>query len=184
MSTPTDRPHDDDARSGRASSADDTPPGEVPVQPPAAAPFVPVTERVTSTANTPTSGTGRHAAEESAAERGTLAIDDAVVEKVAIAAAGEVDGVGGAARRVLGVPTGRDDGDGRPRATARVRGETAALHLRLTVAYPASVRGTTEAVRAHVRERVQALTELTVTRVDISVAALTADAVSTRRVIS
>lgn len=163
---------------------DDTPTGQVPVVPPAPAGFVPVTEKITSTANTPTSGTGRHAAPPDVAERGSLAISDVVVEKVAVAAAGEVDGVGGAARRVLGVPTGRDDGDGRPRASARVTGETAALEVRLTIAYPASVRATTEAVRDHVRDRVQALTELTVTRVDISVAALTRTRTETRRVIA
>jgi hypothetical protein len=99
--------------------------------------FVPLTTRVTSTANTPSPGAvGRHAAAEPAGERGNLAIEDTVVEKVAIAAAGEVDGVGGAARRVLGVPTGGDDGDGRPRVSARVTGQTVALEVRLTVTYP------------------------------------------------
>jgi uncharacterized alkaline shock family protein YloU len=117
-------------------------------------------------------------------ERGSLRVDDAVVEKVAVAAAGEIDGVGGAARRVLGVPTGRDDDEQRPRATARVAGQTAAVELRLTVAYPASVRRTTEAVRAHVAERVRALTEITVTRVEITVAALTRPHASTRREIA
>jgi len=173
----------DDAGRG-APPPDDTPTGQVPVTPPAPAGFVPVTERVTSTANTPTPGIGRHAAEEPTGERGALTIEDVVVEKVAVAAAGEIDGVGGAARRVLGVSTGSNDGDGRPRASARVSGETATLEVRLTVAYPASVRDTTEAVRAHVRDRVEALTDLTVTRVDISVAALTAGKVSTGRVVS
>lgn len=168
---------------------DDSPTGQVPVVPPTPAEFAPVTEKVTSTANGPTPGAGRHAGlpadPAEAAERGSLSIEDVVVEKVAIAAAGEIDGVGGAARRVLGVPTGRDDGDGRPRASARVSAQTAALEVRLTVAYPASVRETTEDVRAHVRDRVETLTELTVTRVDISVAALTAASArsSSKRVI-
>ncbi len=70
---------------------------------------------------------------DTAGERGSLSIDDTVVEKVAAAAAGEIDGVGGAARRVLGVPTGSDDGDGRPWVSARVTGRTAALDVRLTV---------------------------------------------------
>lgn len=121
---------------------------------------------------------------DTAGERGTLTIGDAVVEKTATVAAGEVAGVGGAARRVLGVPTGSDDGDGRPRVSARVTGQTAALDVRLTVAYPASVRDTTEAVRAHVRDRVHALTELTVSRVDVTVAALTSTTAGTRRVIA
>ncbi|GLZ53489.1 Asp23/Gls24 family envelope stress response protein [Actinomycetospora sp. NBRC 106378] len=164
---------------------DDTPTGQFSTAPPTRAGFSPVTEKVTSTANTPTPGTGRHAADApEAAERGSLSIEDVVVEKVAVAAAAEIDGVGGAARRVLGVPTGRDDGDGRPRASARVSGQTAAVEVRLTVAYPASVRETTEAVRAHVRDRVEALTELSVARVDISVAALTRGTSVTRRVIA
>lgn len=135
---------------------------------------------------------GRHAAAEpptrpggDAAQRGSLSIDDGVVEKVAVAAAGEIDGVGGAARRLLGVPTGSDGTEhataGRPRVSARVTGQTAVIELRLSVAYPASVRATTEAVRAHVRERVATLTELTVSRVDITVASLSSPAARTRR---
>jgi uncharacterized alkaline shock family protein YloU len=120
----------------------------------------------------------------SSPERGSLTIADTVVEKVAAGAAAEIDGVGGAARRVLGVPTAREDGDHRPKASARVAGQTAALDLRVTVTYPASVRATTEAVRAHVRERVEALTDLSVTRVEITVAALTSRSGSTRRVIA
>jgi uncharacterized alkaline shock family protein YloU len=84
---------------------------------------------------------------------------------------------------VPGVPTGSDDGDGRPRVSARFTGRTAALDVRLTVDYPASVRATTEAVRSHLRDRVHALTELTVSRVDVSVAALTSTTTA-RRVIA
>lgn len=153
--------------------------------------FAPVTDRVTSTANTPTAGAvGSRAAGEDAGERGSLAVEDVVVEKAAVAAAGEVDGVGGTARRVLGVPTGSSGTDSdtaaarRPRVSARVTGQTVALEVRLTVPYPASVRATTEAVRAHVRDRVTALTELTVSRVDIDVAALTSHKTSTRRVVA
>lgn len=139
----------------------------------------------TTTVRSPASGVGRHAAPEAAGDRGTLAIADVVVEKVARTAAGEVDDVGGAARRVLGVPTGRDDGDGRPRVSARVSGQVVALEVRLTVAYPASVRAVTENVRAHLTDRVHALTELTVSRVDVSVAALTrAESATGKRVIT
>ncbi|WUI64709.1 Asp23/Gls24 family envelope stress response protein [Actinomycetospora sp. NBC_00405] len=113
-----------------------------------------------------------------------MTIDDVVVEKVATAAAAQVEHVGGAARRVLGVATGREDGDGRPRVSAKVSGQVTTLEVRLAVAYPASVRATTEAVRAHVRDRVQALTALTVTRVDITVAALTATRTSGKRVVA
>jgi uncharacterized alkaline shock family protein YloU len=128
---------------------------------------------------------GRHAAPDDAADRGTLALDDVVVEKVAVAAAMEIEHVGGATRRVLGVPTGREHGDGRPRGAVQVSGQVAAIELRLSVTYPASVRATTEAVRAHVRRQVHALTELTVSRVDITIAALSSTGgPSTKRVVS
>lgn len=140
---------------------------------------------VTTTVNTPRQAVGRHAAPEDAAERGALTIDDVVVEKVAVAATGEVEHVGGAVRRVLGVPTGREDGDGAPRVSAKVSGEVVALEVRLSVSYPASVRGVTGAVRAHVRDRVHALTDLTVSRVDISVASLTGTtSAGTKRVVA
>ncbi|WP_328309705.1 Asp23/Gls24 family envelope stress response protein [Actinomycetospora sp. NBC_00405] len=147
---------------------------------------------VTTTVDPRSPSAGRHAAPEGhgdsttgdAAERGSLTIDDVVVEKVATAAAAQVEHVGGAARRVLGVATGREDGDGRPRVSAKVSGQVTTLEVRLAVAYPASVRATTEAVRAHVRDRVQALTALTVTRVDITVAALTATRTSGKRVVA
>lgn len=139
---------------------------------------------VTTTVRLPRPPGGRHAAPEDAAERGSLTIADSVPEKVALAAAMEIEHVGGAARRVLGVPTAREDGDGRPRVSAKVSGEVVAVEMRLSVAYPASVRRTTEAVRAHVRDRVHALTALTVSRVDITVAALsTLSNPSTKRVV-
>lgn len=63
-------------------------------------------------------------------------------------------------------------------------GDVVALELRLSVTYPASVRATTEAVREHVRDRVHALTELTVSRVDIAVAALAATRAPSGRVVA
>ena len=139
---------------------------------------------VTGTGNTPHGGVGRHAAAPDSGERGRLEIADVVIERVARAATGEVAHVGGAARRVLGLPTGREDGEGAPQVSATVTGDLATVAVRLSVTYPASVRDTTEAVRAHVRERVAALTELTVSRVDISVTALNRTSAPTGRVIA
>lgn len=131
---------------------------------------------------------GRHAAPDDSADRGTTRVEDVVVEKIAAVAAGEVEHVGGAARRVLGVPTGREQGDGRPRVTARVSADVVSLDVRLSIVYPASVRAVSQAVRAHVTERVEALTALRVNRVELAVAALTgADtgtAASTGRVVA
>ena len=159
MTTPNIPHRSSEQGDGTAGGGDDTP--ALPVR------------LVTTTVHSPTPGTGRHAAPEDAGERGALTVADVVVEKVAVAAALEVDGVGGAARRVLGVPTGREDGDGRPRVSARVSGQVAALDVRLSVVYPASVRRTTGAVRDHLRDRVHAITALTVSRLDIDVVALT-----------
>lgn len=163
---------------------DEPEPGAVPGPPPRDDAPTGEMRLVTTTVNTPQRSAGRHAAPDDAAERGSLSIEDGVVEKVAVAAASEVQHVGGVARRVLGVPTGRADADGRPRASARVSGDVVALELRLSVTYPASVRATTEAVREHVRDRVHALTELTVSRVDIAVAALAATRAPSGRVVA
>jgi len=164
-------------------AGDDTPTGSITIVP----------TRVTSTANTPEPGVGRHAASDDAPgadpadDRGRLELADVVVEKVAMVAADEVEHVGGPARRVLGVPTGGDAASRRPQVSATVTGQVAALDVRLSVAYPAAVRATTEAVRDHLRERVQTLTGLTVSRVDIAVTALTttsSSAAATGRVVA
>ena len=167
--------------------ADETPTGSIEIVP----------NPVSGTANTPEVGVGRHADSAAASDgasdrasgahpadgRGRLEIADTVVEKVATAAAGEVDYVGGSARRVLGVSTGGNASSRPAQVSATVTGRVAALDVRLSVAYPASVRATTEAVRHHLRERVQALTELSVSRVDITVTALSAVSSPSGRVV-
>lgn len=110
---------------------------------------------------------------------GRLTISDRTVERIAAAAIGEVDGVGGSAARVLGVAVGRDEA---VQVTAVVGARTTSLAVRLSVAYPAPVARTTEAARAHVVRRVEELTGLAVTRVDITVTALHGDTPHTRRV--
>lgn len=117
--------------------------------------------------------TGRRAAAASRAEdRGSLSIEDRVVEKMAAHVIGEVDDVGGAARRLLGVPTGRDDPDRSPQVRARVDGVVCSLQVRLSVGYPASVTRVTEQVRAHVTAKLKELAGLQVKGVDIVVTAL------------
>lgn len=113
------------------------------------------------------------------ADRGRLTIADQVVEKIATAALGEVDRVGGPPRAVLGIPMGaRSRGpaepDGRPRVRARVSGTVATLQVRCSVAYPAPVARTAELARAHLVARIGELTGLTAAQVDITVSALTA----------
>ena len=98
-----------------------------------------------------------------AEERGTLSIADGVVEKLAVAAAGEIDGVGR--------PAGGGRGT-RTRATVQRTGERVEIGLTVAIAYPANVAATADATRDRVRARLAELADLTVGRVDVDVAAL------------
>lgn len=112
--------------------------------------------------------------------RGRTTLADRAVERIAAKAVSEVEGVGGSARRMLGVVVGGADPDRAAEVSAEVRGETVSLRVRLSVLYPVSVAGTTEQVRTHLRRRVEELTGLPVPRVDITVTALHRDAVGGR----
>ena len=117
------------------------------------------------------------------AERGRLDIAPAVLEKLGTRLIAETDGVGGAARRVLGVALGTDAEDRSARVNATVDGAIALLDVRLSIAYPAPVGATCRRVRATLVERLSALTGLEVREVDITVVALTStDATTSRRV--
>ncbi|MEU7788978.1 MULTISPECIES: Asp23/Gls24 family envelope stress response protein [unclassified Amycolatopsis] len=116
------------------------------------------------------------------AERGALTIADQVVERLAVHAVREVEDVGGAAGRVLGLSVGGEDLDRSAKVSVRVDGEAVTLDVRLSIVYPASVARTTGRVREHLRQRVAELTGLTVTRVDITVTALHTTAATPRRV--
>lgn len=117
-----------------------------------------------------------------AEERGELVIAGHAVERIAAHAARELDDVGGAAGRVLGVALGGEDAGRSVKVDAEVDGDRVRLATRLSITYPASVARTTEQARAHLRERVSALTGLDVERVDITVTALHPPATSSRRV--
>ncbi|MEV6908715.1 Asp23/Gls24 family envelope stress response protein [Amycolatopsis sp. NPDC051071] len=115
-------------------------------------------------------------------DRGALTISDSTVERIAAHAVTEVDGVGGAASRVLGVAVGREDLDNSAKVTAKVDGATATLDVRISISYPMSVSRTTENARRHLTRRVEEFTGLTVSRVDITVTALGTATADTRRV--
>lgn len=115
-------------------------------------------------------------------ERGTLTISGSAVERITAHAVTEVDGVGGAASRVLGVAVGSENLDRDAKVDAAITGDSATLAVRLSIGYPQSVRGTTEAARAHIVGRVEELTGLAVERVDITVTALHTGTTGTRRV--
>ncbi|MET8998659.1 Asp23/Gls24 family envelope stress response protein [Amycolatopsis sp. NPDC004169] len=117
-----------------------------------------------------------------AEDRGRLVISGHAVARITAHAAREIDAVGGAAGRVLGLALGSEDADRPVQADAEVDGGRVRLAARLSVTYPASVARTTERARAHLRDRVGELTGLDVTRVDITVTALHPPAPSSRRV--
>ncbi|KFU76628.1 Uncharacterized conserved protein YloU, alkaline shock protein (Asp23) family [Amycolatopsis lurida] len=114
--------------------------------------------------------------------RGALTVADGAVERIAARAITELDGVGGAASRVLGIAVGGEDLDQGAKVSAHVTGSTATLDVRLSVKYPLSVRATTESAREHLIRRVGELSGLAITRVDITVTALHSTETETRRV--
>ena len=107
-----------------------------------------------------------------AEQRGRVDVADQVVEKIAVAALAETDGVGGATGTVDRM-LGRDESGGRPRVTASVSGRSVRLDARISVGFPSPVAATCDRARAHVVQQVQSLTGLDMARVDIAVAALT-----------
>lgn len=106
--------------------------------------------------------------------RGTTTIADAVVSKVAGIAAREVPGVhdmgGGAARAVGGLTSRIGLGDGRSQGVAVEVGEReAAVDLSLTIDYGESIPQVSNAVRENVAKRIEGITGLSVTEVNIAV---------------
>ncbi|MBN6038497.1 Asp23/Gls24 family envelope stress response protein [Amycolatopsis sp. 195334CR] len=117
-----------------------------------------------------------------AEERGELTIAEQAVRRLAAHAVLEVDGVGGAAGRVLGVSLGTEHLDRTAKVDAEVRNGTVDLNVRLSLTYPAPVAATTERAREHLIDRVGGLTGMPVRRVDITVTALHPNATAARRV--
>lgn len=101
--------------------------------------------------------------------RGSLDISPRVVEKVAGAAALEVDHVSGVPRRILGQTLGKVKADSQARADAKIDGSTVSVSLSVAVEYPTPVRSAAAAVRANVIKQVGDLCGLTVVEVDVDV---------------
>jgi uncharacterized alkaline shock family protein YloU len=112
-------------------------------------------------------------------ERGATSIGDAVVAKIVGIAAQEVEGVqtgGGTARAIGGfldsVPgpaSGVGGGSQTRGVSVEVGAEEAAAELSMAVEYGRPIPQTTEAVRNNVIDRVENLTGLRVTEVNITV---------------
>ena len=117
---------------------------------------------------------GGSQAETLRSERGTTSLANAVVTKVAAIAAREIPGVhdlGGGVARAMGGVTGRV---GMGTETTRgvsveVGSRQAAVDLSLVLEYGVSIPEVTEAVRDNVIKRIEGITGLEVTEVDISV---------------
>lgn len=107
-------------------------------------------------------------------ERGQTTIADAVVTKVASSAAREVRGVhelGGGVSRALGGVTQRVGvGDERTQGVSVDVGEReAAVDLTLVIDYGESIPRVSQAVRDNVIKRIEGITGLAVTEVNVSV---------------
>jgi uncharacterized alkaline shock family protein YloU len=121
---------------------------------------------------------------------GAIIVSNAVTAKLAAQAALEIPDAGGAATRVLGQIRpdalhlgGRQTSlTSRPKATVHVDGGVTSIDLTISVRWPASIPQVTEAVRRHVRERLQALTGLTIAEVRIAVTDLVTEIPPAQRV--
>lgn len=95
--------------------------------------------------------------------RGSLTIAQKVVEKVAVIAAGEADGVariGSAVERVIGRSY--------PKADAQMAGDRTRIAVEIAVTWPAALAPVAQAVRSSVHDRVESLLGLTVDAVDVT----------------
>jgi len=121
---------------------------------------------------------------------GSIIISDAVMAKLASRAVLEVPDAGGAAPRMLGrtIPGAGHLGiretslTTAPKVSADVDGAMAHVEVVLSVRWPASIRRVTEQVRDHLRDRLHALTGLTIADVRITVTDLVTDTPPTGRV--
>lgn len=104
----------------------------------------------------------------STAQRGTTTIPAKVVAKIAAEAAYETGNVGSNAGGVLGIGARRNFSS-RPEAQCELYGQVAVLHLNLGLVFPTPLADTIEAVRAHVRSRVEHLTGLSVGKINIEI---------------
>lgn len=113
-------------------------------------------------------------------DRGSVTIDDAVVKKIAGIAAQEVEkvqvgggtsaAVGGFLGSVTGAVTGSSNGPAPSSGVSvEVGNEEAAVDLTVALEYGVAIPRTTEAVRRNVINRVESLTGLRVTEVNITV---------------
>lgn len=103
------------------------------------------------------------------AGRGTTRIGPSVARKIAQRAATEVDGVAGTMESRLSRLVPWVHGDGPVDVDADVGVDDVHIDLSISVRYPEPAGRVAGAVRAHVSDRLSALTGLRVSRIDITV---------------
>ena len=107
--------------------------------------------------------------------RGRTTVAPAVVEKIVLKAATEVDGVGPVVQTGLGrvVPWVASGPPGR--AEAEVGRESVTVDLTVAVYYPRPIRQVAASLRQHASRRIEDLTGLAVRQVNVTVADLVGD---------
>ncbi|CAA9504272.1 MAG: hypothetical protein AVDCRST_MAG05-2627 [uncultured Rubrobacteraceae bacterium] len=107
-------------------------------------------------------------------DRGVTTIKDGVVAKIAGMAAGEVDGVhmgGGASRSAGGLLEGITGSESTTRGVSvEVGSVEAAIDLKMGIDYGKNILGTVGQVRQKITERVQNITGLNVTELNVTIA--------------
>lgn len=107
-----------------------------------------------------------------AEDRGRTTIHPRVIETMAARIVGDEPGVGGAARRVLGIAMSGEDPERAPRVEATFSGDVVGLRVRLSVSYPTPVHTVTDRLRHRLIGRIEELTGKQVGSVQIVIAAL------------
>ena len=128
----------------------------------------PTTGQAGQRGTTQAAGTDAGTAQRGTTQRGTTTIPAKVVAKIAAEAAYETGNVGSNAGGVLGIGARRNFSS-RPEAQCELYGQVAVLHLNLGLVFPTPLADTIEAVRAHVRSRVEYLTGLSVGKINIEI---------------
>jgi uncharacterized alkaline shock family protein YloU len=115
-------------------------------------------------------------------ERGTLHIDDRVVQRVASYAVTSVEHSAAAPRRVLGINVGQSDTERPASVSATVHGNTASVAASIAVAWPQPIAAVADRLRQRVREEVERSTGIRVDHIDVEVTSLDVPATPVPRV--
>lgn len=105
-------------------------------------------------------------------QRGRLTIAERAIEKVAGQATAEISTARGRSGGLLGIGA-EPDTHARPKVDVDLSTDSVDLAVAVGIAYPGSIRSTTQQIRDHVTAQVQGMTGVRVHRIDIDVTFLT-----------